>query len=521
MNFESQPRSREQRDAFVAELSEAKITAPPDMSPREVVVMMLTIGAHIEHALMVQYLYAGYSLRPKTSASADVERVEVWRSALLSVAREEMGHLLTVQNILTLLGAPTDFGRDTSPWALKFYPFPFELEPFRRDVLVRFIFAEMPPPEALMTSSEKQTRSEKHTKPGKSLHAKREPSADVLQHLKDDIDAQKLPDLGRRVGPTYAAIIKLLSNAMFVPESCFDEASYDRQASSDEWSRNYRPHPRQLTPDGDREPPPPRVKEVRAALRDAFVQVKRVATRSDAIQALRELSEQGEAPHLGLDKLDALEEPSHFERLLDVYKDLLQQGPPETAVISNPTTREDWAQTGGSAFTLIKDGRARYLAQVFNQRYHLLLDYLAHTFRIPRPAHLDRPHLRSMLMHRAFAEMYNLKTLAGLLVDLPISEQPGETRKAGPPFELPPSLSLPMRETDIWRGHRELLLASGRTLRLFLDPSTYGGRAYASEPPFDGSAAQAFATTMLQIDAATSQWIDAILAGASGREANF
>ena len=62
-------------------------------------VMLLQIGASIEHALMVQYLYAAYSLRD------DHAKAKKWRKTLLAIAREEMGHLLTVQNILTLLGA--------------------------------------------------------------------------------------------------------------------------------------------------------------------------------------------------------------------------------------------------------------------------------------------------------------------------------------------------------------------------------------------------------------------------------
>jgi hypothetical protein len=48
-------------------------------------------GASIKHALVVRYLYAGYSLR-------DVK----WRGTLLAIAREEMAHLLTVRNVPAL-----------------------------------------------------------------------------------------------------------------------------------------------------------------------------------------------------------------------------------------------------------------------------------------------------------------------------------------------------------------------------------------------------------------------------------
>ncbi len=76
------------------------------MSARDYLVMMLTSGAEIEHALMVQYLYAAYSINGDQASDEDQAMVEGWRASILSVAREEMGHLLTVQNVLVLLGAP-------------------------------------------------------------------------------------------------------------------------------------------------------------------------------------------------------------------------------------------------------------------------------------------------------------------------------------------------------------------------------------------------------------------------------
>ena len=39
-----------------------------------------------------------------------------------------MGHLLTVQNLLSLLGGPPTFEREDYPWSSPYYPFPFCLE---------------------------------------------------------------------------------------------------------------------------------------------------------------------------------------------------------------------------------------------------------------------------------------------------------------------------------------------------------------------------------------------------------
>jgi hypothetical protein len=51
-----------------------------------------------------------------------------WRTSILTVATEETGHLLTVQNLLCPLGGPPSFEREDYPWSGPSYPFPFCLE---------------------------------------------------------------------------------------------------------------------------------------------------------------------------------------------------------------------------------------------------------------------------------------------------------------------------------------------------------------------------------------------------------
>jgi hypothetical protein len=111
----------------------------PDMTWRDHLVMLLMSGAEIEHALMVQYLYAAYSINGDQHSEESRAMVESWRASILSVAREEMGHLLTVQNVLVLLGAPLNLGREMMPWDHQFYPFPFSLEPFTIETLQCFV----------------------------------------------------------------------------------------------------------------------------------------------------------------------------------------------------------------------------------------------------------------------------------------------------------------------------------------------------------------------------------------------
>src|SRR3974390_2012001 len=116
----------------------------PDMTWHDHLIMLLSFGAEIEHALMVQYLYAAYSIAGDHLPEKRRATVESWRSSIIAIAKEEMGHLLTVQNVLTLLGAPVTLSRENFPYDKKYYPFPSALRPFSTDTLFCYLFAEMP-----------------------------------------------------------------------------------------------------------------------------------------------------------------------------------------------------------------------------------------------------------------------------------------------------------------------------------------------------------------------------------------
>ncbi len=123
-------------------------TLPLGASAREDAIFLLHTAAEVEHALMVQYLYASYSLgfppyggTPPQNAAVLAEK---WRHILQQVAREEMGHLMIVQNVLRLIGAPLNFEREDFPFRSDLYPFPFTLERLSTRSLAKFVVAEMP-----------------------------------------------------------------------------------------------------------------------------------------------------------------------------------------------------------------------------------------------------------------------------------------------------------------------------------------------------------------------------------------
>jgi hypothetical protein len=111
----------------------------PPLAPRDEAIFLLHAAAEVEHELMLQYLYAAYSL-PEDAEPP----VADWRNTLLDVAREEMGHFLTVQNLLRIIGGPLRLGRGHSPDVADLHPFPYALEPFTRGALAKYIVAEMP-----------------------------------------------------------------------------------------------------------------------------------------------------------------------------------------------------------------------------------------------------------------------------------------------------------------------------------------------------------------------------------------
>jgi hypothetical protein len=129
-------------------------------TPRDEAAFWLAAAAEIEHALMVQYLFAAYSLNPAAAGTraADVESV---KGQLIQIAREEMGHLMTVQNLLLLIGAPLHLGREHSPYASQIYPFRFKLERLTLDSLAKYVVAESPdlPPEQIPSLSDLGNRT--------------------------------------------------------------------------------------------------------------------------------------------------------------------------------------------------------------------------------------------------------------------------------------------------------------------------------------------------------------------------
>ncbi|MFG6486207.1 ferritin-like domain-containing protein [Roseateles sp. BYS78W] len=449
---------RQRRAGFAAAVeATAHPSIPPEFSPRDYVAYLLSIDAEIEHCLMVQYLYGAYSMGGPQVPPEYRELVREWQEVILGIAKEEMGHLMSVQNVLRLIGAPLHLERDDYPWDTPFYPFPFMLEPLSLDSLAKYVFTESP----------------------ENWHG-----GALGDEIRARVAAQA--DNPHKVAELFGVLIPLIQNQHVLPDEIFDANTWPCQADWAEWGRGYQGGQRgNLTRSGIPNTPD--------------VLVVPLASRDDAAAALTAVATQGEAT--------SGDQPSHFVRFLAIYVEMLAalEGrtitpeqwdaakpadmgattwrsayreerlkrcshragwAPARAVAINPYVTLDTAalpEQGDTPTTPITHPESRLWAHLQNVRYRMLLDFLSHSFILYgglRSAGRMTP--RGTIINAAFGEMYNLRALAEVLMSSPASDNPADGL-AGPPFQTPYTLNSPNSERDRWRGHLDRLQAS-RTL---------------------------------------------------------
>jgi hypothetical protein len=417
----------------VAGLPEAAEEEPDlnfPVAPRERAIAFLHIGSEIEHALMMQYLYAAYSLNEDQPDETQRAHVRKWKAAVLEIAREEMGHLASVQNILTLIGGPLCFERDDYPMIdADLWPFPFELERLTKDSLAKYVLAEMPSEEVLhklgLTAEFDEIKRRLHAASVSPIH---------------------------RVGKIYEEIIRLFTEGPMIQGPIVPHVNdpYPFVATADIQADNLK---LQVTPGA-------------WGLSYKEILIESAYDRKSALAALTKVSVQGEGP-LAVSDEELLQEfqKSHCARFLHVYREFPEDSDwqPARHVATNPTTNPEIDDPARHI-----DGEAVPWAALANLRYRMLLLYLKHSFYIEYPAGAAQRSPRGVLVSWAFGEMYNIRTLSEVLMNLPLSAN--SSLMAGPPFEMPYTLSLPARSVDRWRCHRDLLMASLELVDAMLAP---------------------------------------------------
>jgi len=404
--------------------------------------ILLALAAEVEHATMTQYLYAAYAVRRPRDPGPLRNQSALLRRFMLQLAREEMGHLMTVQNLLRLIGVPLYLGGTAESIHRSTLPFRYTLEPLSTRSLAKYITAERPAYVADL-----------------ALRHKLDCIADIAQEANG---GQPL----RHIGAIYARLSTIFSSAA-LDDRQFHDDTEELQARWADWGYD----------DTDRSQHHSRkVLVCPAAI--AGPPMDTGSLRDQALAALRNISEQGEGYP---DVADC-----HYQRLLHLYD--MVAGPESRGfsygwpVAVNPTTRpvdpaphQDPPGGQPAIASYIESARSRTWAELFNLRYQLLLGYTWHFLHSPGPRYHETSEAsdisdtserlgdytpRGLLLRGAFDEMRHLRKIAMKLVTMPLRDGDASVN-AGPTFELGAvATGVAAPPPGPWSHHLALLRAS-------------------------------------------------------------
>lgn len=383
------------------------------ITTRSELIPALRHAATIELAVMLQYLYAAYSI-PTYGAGLEYLRRGEWtleqlrlvcgdggetldkgmRSSLLAVAREEMIHFLLVNNIIMAVGEPfhipsIDFGTINNQLPV---PLDFSLEALGVGSVARFIAIEQP--------------------------------EDLIGEVRrEDITSSD----ARECNHPYSSLSELYANIREGLQRVPNLFMVDKGRGGGEHHLFLR-------------------ESINAVHPDYQLEVDDLAS---ALFAIDVVTEQGEGNVL---TSVTPEEESHFDtylRMSDLLMAEQMKGvrtrrtpwSPAYPAVRNPTL-----QKGNPAKELITDPDAREVLQLFNRSYFMMLQLMLQHFGQCPDASLRRSELMNMAIEVMTGVM---RPLAELLVTLP-SGRRGKT--AGPSFELESLPGYASRPDVAWRA---------------------------------------------------------------------
>jgi hypothetical protein len=375
---------------------------PMPASAEAEAIALLRIAAEVEGALVPQYLFTAGSLLPGISTQLPgfdhAIQSDDWYDVMRVLAKQEMGHLITLQNLLLSLGSTPHLDRENFPATSPLYPFPFSLQPVRLATIARYVCAEAP----------------------RNVAAADQPDLSDAQRAANVGDAQ-MP----RAGQIYERLGYLFQDGNAPqdpwrdlqnpfphwPDWHVDPAklgfSQDRQATAAEWRGQ-----------GDDELP------------DTAIYVLPVRDKASARLAIHAVAIQGEGP-IGNGGV------THFDKCLRIFRELRAVGQQQGA----PTfvrNQADDPRTGLGGSATISHPTTLVWARLGNARYQMLLTDIALSLSVGSTGTVASIQAtRSDVLGWAFREMLaNIKPLSEELRQMPLTAEPGAAL-AGLPFELP------------------------------------------------------------------------------------
>lgn len=362
------------------------------------VTLLLHTAAEIEHALMNQYLYTAYSMNVNLG-SAYYDNLKEWQNTISGIAVEEMGHFISVQNILLCIGAPINMDREDFPLRSEFYPFSFELLPFSKGVIAKYIIAEMP-----------ETITEETTS--------------VLGEVIGDRTG-----FLNRVGSLYEDIITIFKDDSKIPDTVFNKKQIPVfQSEASDWKTR------------------------------SSVLITKVETREQVLKVLNEIAEQGEgnqdsatshfASFLNIYREYDIVDPNAVNSLSYLVPDnpkTISSRDGDEGIITHPVTLL-WNEAFNNCYR-----------QILNFISHTLTVQLSY-YSPPIQTQIKNILIEqstSLMRGKGFSEG-GLKSLAQKIFTLPLKSNSLGNVNAGPTFEMPFTLNFPANEDAKWKSHIQL-----------------------------------------------------------------
>jgi hypothetical protein len=359
--------------------------------------LIYTLGkaAELEHLIMLQYLFAAFSLKQSVTEGLSEEALAAvgrWRKTLLEIAEQEMLHMALAQNLLTAVGAAPRLARPNFPMPAYSYPagVRIELLPCNEAALRHFAFLERP--EGMDVEDDEGFAAIER--------------AVALPHDPSDAIVPQLQEFDT-IGQLYRSIQAGLE---FLAERLGPERLFVGPPDAQATEEHFR-----------------------------WPELVAVTDLESAKHAIDTIVEQGEGAR-------GEWRDAHFGRLLGILDEFLEfKRADPTFEPSRPVVAANVRQQAtGVAMPLITDPGTTRCMDLLNVTYEVLLQLLSRYF-----AHTDEtPEQLQVLADISVGLMYTaIKPLGTVATTLPIGpHMPGAT--AGPGFEL-------FYQVDYLLPHRE------------------------------------------------------------------
>ena len=394
------------------------VDTPIAIENREELIFMLSEASELEHMLMLEYLFAAFSLKTDASEGLTEEQLEAvrrWERAISEIAAQEMLHLASASNLLTAIGGAPHFRRPNFPHPAKYYPPGFELAliAFGERALGNFVFNERP--EGMESDA-----------------SELELASEAIRSLFSDAIVPQAQDF-TTVGQLYRGI----------------ERGFERLVEKHGERRLF--------------VGPPEAQATQRHFR--WPELVPVTDLASARAAIETIVEQGEGARA--DRQDA--HFGKFLRVLEEYLEFKRRDPnfePARPVVAAWVRQP--SDTSLPDLAVITDPITAGVADLFNAAYEVTLQMLVRFF-----VHTEETEeeLRTLSSAAVEAMFLLIKPLGQLLTTLPVgAEFPGKT--AGPNFEFyRTGYLLPHRHAAWVLMHERLLKLAEHCARMSARPS--------------------------------------------------